>query len=165
MQTTAVASRRRELLLGPGLAAVAAGGSMTAVAVIDPNVAGSWPVCPSLSIFGVLCPLCGGLRSAHALTELDLGAAFSSNVFVPILVVVAALGWLRWTRRLWTGGAPPTLLPGRAWAVVAAVTVAYGVLRPRLLVAGALTHEPAAGTEPAAALAQSRVRRSGPAGR
>lgn len=129
MSTPAVASRRRELIVGPGLAAVAAVGSMSAVAVVDPNVPGSWPVCPSLSMFGVLCPLCGGLRSAHALTSLDVGAALSSNVFVPALVVVAALGWLRWTRRLWVGAAPPAPLPGRVWAVVALVALAYGALR------------------------------------
>lgn len=129
MSTTLGAARPRELLLGPGLAAIAAAGSMASVAVVDPNVAGSWPVCPSLSWFGVLCPLCGGLRSAHALTELDLVAAISSNVFVPVLVVAAAVGWLRWTRRLWVGGARGTPAPGYAWAIVGVVAVAYGVLR------------------------------------
>lgn len=129
MSTTVPAARQRELVLGPGLAAVAAAGSMASVALVDPNVPGSWPVCPSLSWFGVLCPLCGGLRSAHALTELDLGAAVSSNVFVPVLVVAAAIGWLRWTRRLWAGGPRAAPVTGRAWAVVAAVAVLYGVLR------------------------------------
>lgn len=127
---TIVETARRRALTGPAVVAGAAASSLLAVATVDPNVPGSWPVCPSLSTFGVLCPLCGGLRSAHALTELDVAAAVASNVFVPLLVVVAAVGWVRWVHRSWTGRARPgARLPSVVPLLVALSALVYGVLR------------------------------------
>lgn len=114
---------------GPALVAGAAATSMGAVAVVDPNVAGSWPLCPSLSWFGVLCPFCGGLRSAHGLSELDLVAAVDANPLVPLLVLAAALGWARWVARLWRGTPRRRLLPRWAASATVVVLVLFGVLR------------------------------------
>lgn len=129
MSSTTTREGTAAALLGPAVAAGAAGLSMAAVAVVDPNVPGSWPVCPSLSQLGVLCPLCGGLRSAHALTELDVLGAFDANLLVPLLVLAAAVGWTRWVRRRWQGRPRPGPAPSWVGGAVAVVAVVYGVLR------------------------------------
>lgn len=116
--------------VAPSIVAATAATSLAAVAVVDPNVPGAWPVCPSWSVLGVLCPLCGGLRSAHALTELDLATAVGANAFVPLIVLAAAIGWLAWVRRLRTGQTrrSPTM-PRWLLQVTGGVVVVYTVLR------------------------------------
>ena len=118
-------------LVAPALTAGAAVASLGLVAAVDPNVPGRYPVCPSIVLFGVFCPFCGGLRGAHALTEGDLAGMVASNLLVPVVIVLAAWGWLAWTTRV-VGVARP--VPGprastRTWLVVAGLALLYGVLR------------------------------------
>lgn len=78
MELEAVTSRRRSLAAPVGVAAVA----VTAAAVLhfrDPHSAGSYGVCPMYALTGLWCPACGGLRAVNDLTNLDIGAAVSSN--------------------------------------------------------------------------------------
>ena len=53
---------------------------------------------------GVYCPGCGGLRAVNDLTNGDLGAAASSNLLLVVLLPVAVLWLLRWSRGRWTDG-------------------------------------------------------------
>jgi hypothetical protein len=100
------------------------------VGFVDPNGPGIYPVCPSLTLFGVYCPLCGGLRGAHALATGDLSAMFSSNLLLPLLVVASAWAWLSWTSaRLGRRLLPPVRVSSRAWVVGTVLAVVYGVLR------------------------------------
>lgn len=125
-------SRRldRALLLGTGAV------GMGVVRLVDPNVPGTYPVCPSLRIFGVFCPLCGGLRSTHALASGDLADAMAKNPMVPLALatLLLVLGVRAWRRRFPAAGPGPVsrwaadhrvLL---AWAGLV-VFVAFGVLR------------------------------------
>jgi hypothetical protein len=75
------------------------------LAVRDPHVGGSYGYCPFLLITGWQCPLCGGLRSVHDLTQGDVAAAVSSNLLVTAALPVLAGLWLLWARRAWAGRA------------------------------------------------------------
>lgn len=115
---------------GPTTLAVLGAGAVGLLAVVDPNESGIYPACPSLTLFGVLCPLCGGLRGMHALTHGDLVGMVSSNVFVPLVVVLGTWAWLSWT--LATVGRPflrPPVLTRRTLVVAAVLAVVYTVLR------------------------------------
>lgn len=129
--TTSPARAAARRLTGPMTAALAAAGSLGYVGLVDPNVAGNYPVCPSLQLFGVLCPFCGGLRGAHALAEGDLAAMVSSNALLPVLVVAAAWAWLSWTSDRLGGSwrVRPAPWSNRIAAGVAVLAVLYGVLR------------------------------------
>lgn len=70
--------------------------------VYDPATTASFPSCPFRALTGLLCPLCGSLRAAHALLHGQIVAAFALNPFT----FVSGLAWplaARWTpaRRLW----------------------------------------------------------------
>ena len=121
---------RSSPLTGPALTAFAAAGSLALVGLVDPNQPGHYPVCPSITLFGVNCPFCGGLRGAHALAHGHLGAMVSSNLLLPVIVVVAAWAWLSWTTRvLGRWQVPPPRLTTRSWAVFGIVALVYGILR------------------------------------
>ena len=107
----------RPEVLVPGVLGVA---SLATVRLVDPNVPGTYPVCPSIQLVGVLCPLCGGLRSTHALLSGDLVTAVQMNVLVVVGVLLAAALVVRRLRR---PEAPP-LRPPRALVVAGLVAVA-----------------------------------------
>lgn len=96
-------SRARRLVepLGLGAATLSA---TVALHLRDPHVQGSWGVCPLKLITGGLdCPACGGLRAVNDLTNLDLGAALSSNALFVVLIPVLVIAWIAWVRRAWRG--------------------------------------------------------------
>lgn len=99
------------------------------VGVGNPNTT-HVPLCPLLAITGLDCPLCGGLRAAHALTRADLGAALDHNllftVSVPALLVAYAV-WL--ARSLGWKGRPGLRPPPWAFPFIVTVAVIFGVLR------------------------------------
>ena len=100
------------------------------LAVVDPNQPGTYPVCPSLTLFGVYCPLCGGLRGMHALAHGDVVGMLSSNLLLPLVLVMGTWGWLAWAgESLGRPAVPPARLSARTWGVIAVVAVVYTVLR------------------------------------
>jgi hypothetical protein len=79
----------------------AAGGALAVAAILlflyDPADAGLYPSCPLRALTGLLCPLCGGLRAAHALLH---GRVFDAVALNPFLFAAGFLGPvmpLRWT--------------------------------------------------------------------
>ncbi len=129
MKLEAVARRRRALAAPVGVAAVA----VTAAAVLhfrDPHSAGSYGVCPMYALTGLWCPACGGLRAVNDLTNLDLGAAVSSNVLIVPFIAVLVIAWIGWTVRRWKGTRDRMIvLRPTVTIVVLGVLVAFTVVR------------------------------------
>ncbi len=73
------------------------------VARIDPNQPGHYPLCPTLALFGIDCPACGGLRATHALANGDIVRAMDHNILFVLLVPAIIAGWAVWLWRSWTG--------------------------------------------------------------
>src|SRR5664280_2852369 len=101
------------------------------VRVVDPNVAGHYPVCLSLTLTGTYCPLCGGLRAVHDLMLGNVAGAFRMNPLVVLGLPFLALAWWRWLRHALRGArvkVPAVRWP--AWVtfgVIAAFWVARNV--------------------------------------
>ncbi|MEV0780299.1 DUF2752 domain-containing protein [Streptomyces sp. NPDC050428] len=94
------------------------------VGLVDPNESGHYPVCPLLSMTGLYCPGCGGLRSAHAVAHGDLAAALGANALAVVGYGVFAVVWFIWLIRVVRGrpvhvSVPPFL----GWAVGAVILV------------------------------------------
>ncbi|NGO70384.1 DUF2752 domain-containing protein [Streptomyces boncukensis] len=91
------------------------GAAFAYVAAVDPREPGHFPACPVRSVAGVLCPGCGGLRSAYAVAHGDLGAALGANALAVAAFVLFAVGWTYWAVR--TARGRPYTLPvrPRAW--------------------------------------------------
>ncbi|MFE7182318.1 DUF2752 domain-containing protein [Streptomyces erythrochromogenes] len=123
------ASRARRLA-APALYLAAAGAAFAYVGAVDPNEPGHYPVCPLLRLTGVLCPGCGGLRSAHAFAHGDLAAAFGSNALAVVGYFVFAGFMALWLVRAVRGGPAPRIVlrPASSWAVGAVVLV-FAVVR------------------------------------
>ena len=98
-------------LLALGVAAVAM------VYFVDPAQSSLYPRCALLTLAGLYCPGCGGLRATHALLHGDLQKAMTLNPLVallpPIALAIAAawaidrnprrvLAWLMRVRWYWT---------------------------------------------------------------
>ncbi|WP_231494935.1 DUF2752 domain-containing protein [Cellulomonas sp. KRMCY2] len=99
------------------------------VGVRTPYAPGSYGVCPSVLLFGVYCPACGGLRAVHELAHLDLAGAMAMNplLVLGLPVLVAAWGlWLLRSLGVWTG---PVRVPGWTGWVTLAVLLLYAVVR------------------------------------
>ncbi|MFH8663431.1 MULTISPECIES: DUF2752 domain-containing protein [Streptomyces] len=109
------------------LAAVA--GAFAYVGSVDPNESGHYPVCPLLKLTGVLCPGCGGLRSAHAFIHGDLGAAFSANAIATVGYFLFAAVWGLWLVRAWRGQPLRIGLAPVWWWGVGAVLLIFTVVR------------------------------------
>lgn len=117
---------RAPLLTVGGLAA-----TTVALHFRDPHQRGSWGVCP-LSLLGIYCPGCGGLRAVNDLTNGDVRAAASSNLLVTVGIPIAVVALALWVLRAWRGTPPRTLPTGvdRAlWWGAAVVAMAFFVLR------------------------------------
>lgn len=113
---------------GPiAVAAVVAGATLT-LALRSPHVTGSYGACPSVALFGVWCPACGGLRAVHDLAHADLVGAWAHNQLLVVAVPLMVAAWVRWlgvTRGWWRPGPLPTWIP---WVALAALVV-FGILR------------------------------------
>ncbi|KOU65411.1 membrane protein [Streptomyces sp. H021] len=123
------ASRARRLA-APALYLAAAGAAFTYVGTVDPNEPGHYPVCPLLRLTGILCPGCGGLRSAHAFAHGDLAAAFGSNALAVVGYFVFAGFMALWLVRAFRGGPVPRIVlrPAHWWAV-GVVALVFAVVR------------------------------------
>jgi hypothetical protein len=117
---------RTPVLVGAGAAAASA-----AVLAWDPGDGGT-PLCWTQGVFGVDCPLCGGLRCANALLRGDWLAAADHNVVLAVLLPLTAALWAVWLLR--SVRDRPLPRPGfaapRAWATGAVVVmVAFTLAR------------------------------------
>jgi len=75
--------------------------------LVDPNVPGHYPLCPTKALTGLDCPGCGGLRATHALLHGDVRGALDHNAFIVLVVLpLAVLLWVRWVWREWKGPQP-----------------------------------------------------------
>ena len=70
----------------------------------DPHERGSWGACP-FAAAGFYCPGCGGLRAVNDLTNLQLGAAASSNLLFLLVIPFVVYAVARWAHGRWTGHA------------------------------------------------------------
>jgi hypothetical protein len=100
-----------------------------AIVLVDPTDTGV-PVCWSSSLFGIDCPLCGGLRSVNAFLRGDVLAAADHNVLLAIAMPIVAVLWAVWLFRTVRGRsfhltAPPVWV----WGVLGVVTVTFSVVR------------------------------------
>jgi hypothetical protein len=122
---------RRERLRAPLLTIGTLSAATVALHLRDPHQQGSWGVCP-LSLLGIYCPGCGGLRAVNDLTHGDLAAAASSNLLVTAGIPVAVVLLSLWTVRAWRGTRSRPLPPrvGKAlWWAGGVVALAFFVLR------------------------------------
>lgn len=105
-----------------------------AVAVWNPADDGV-RVCWSQALFGLDCPLCGGLRVVNSLVRGDWLAAADHNVLLAVAVPVAAVLWAVWLVTGLRGRPHPTVLdrlgrpPTAAVAAIVAVLVTFTVVR------------------------------------
>ncbi|CAM5259423.1 MULTISPECIES: DUF2752 domain-containing protein [Streptomyces] len=120
--------RLRRIAVPAGVFAAVAG-AFAYVGAVDPNEGGHYPVCPLLRLTGVLCPGCGGLRSAHAFITGDLGAALSANAIATVGYVVFAAVWVLWLVRSWRGRPLRLALAPAHWWAVGAVLAVFTVVR------------------------------------
>lgn len=115
-------------LTEPLLVAGVAATSVLVVGLVYPRYPDLFPMCPSRTLFGVLCPLCGSTRSAHALATGRPGDAVAFNAFLPVLVLLTAWSWLAWVGRS-VGRRLLPAVPRWLWWGFGALWLAYGVLR------------------------------------
>ena len=99
------------------------------VGVRTPYAPGSYGVCPSVLLFGVYCPACGGLRAVHDLANLDLAGAMAMNPLLVLGLPLLVAAWCLWLLRalgLWT---VPVRIPGWTGWVTLASLLLYAVVR------------------------------------
>ncbi|MFJ6795805.1 DUF2752 domain-containing protein [Streptomyces sp. NPDC091268] len=125
-----VAPSRARRLAAPALTLAAAAAALAYVGAVDPNEPGHYPVCPLFRLTGILCPGCGGLRSAHAFAHGDLAAAFGANAMAVAGYFVFAGFMLLWLVRAGRGEPSPrfALKPSYWWGI-GALALAFSVVR------------------------------------
>ncbi|WP_326591430.1 DUF2752 domain-containing protein [Streptomyces sp. NBC_01294] len=126
---TPPASRARRLAV-PALYLAAAASAFAYVGTVDPNEPGHYPVCPLLRLTGILCPGCGGLRSAHAFAHGDLITAFGANALAVVAYFAFAGFMALWLVRACRGGPVPRIvLRPPYWWALGAVALVFVVVR------------------------------------
>ena len=125
--------RARRML--PVVAVGAAGVCATSLTyAINPTDMSLFPPCPLNAIFGIDCPLCGGMRGTHALLNGDLAGAMDYNVALLLILPLVAAAFLWWAVRRWRGDHAEEVRVrwrGMNWIVVSALfaLVLFGVVR------------------------------------
>ncbi len=131
-------ARRLRVPLAVGAATVVAS---VYLGLVDPNVPGHYPLCPTKAISGLDCPGCGGLRAVHSVLHGDLRGALDHNALIVLVVLpVAVVLWGRWIWHAWKGPAStpegaasesvdvPMPSPALLWSVVV-LSVVFMVVR------------------------------------
>ncbi|MER7133796.1 DUF2752 domain-containing protein [Streptosporangium saharense] len=95
------------------------------MALVDPGEPGHYPACPFLTLTGLYCPGCGGLRAVHALTHGDPVTALGFNPLVVVMIPVVVLLWGRWTLLSWQGrrDVGKAINPAYIWAFLGLMIV------------------------------------------
>ncbi|MEV6955080.1 DUF2752 domain-containing protein [Streptomyces sp. NPDC051183] len=121
---------RARRLAAPALTLAAAAAALAYVGTVDPNEPGHYPVCPLFRLTGILCPGCGGLRSAHAFAHGDLVVAFGANAMAVVGYFVFAGFMALWLVRAARGGPSVRFaLKPLHWWVIGTVALAFSVVR------------------------------------
>ena len=115
--------RLRRLLLGLGAVLVTGLGYAWAVRRLGVGLP-----CPFRRVTGLLCPGCGVSRMCLALLEGDWPGAWAANPALCLLLLPGTV-LLAWRGRGYGKGFPPARWEERTWLVMAAVLLAFGVLR------------------------------------
>ncbi|GFM96517.1 DUF2752 domain-containing protein [Streptomyces fulvorobeus] len=121
-------SRLRRLAAPAGVLALVLG-AFGYVGTVDPNEPGHYPVCPLLQLTGVLCPGCGGLRSAHAFAHGDLATALGSNAVAVAGYAVSAVVWVLWVVRASRGEPLRIALAPVLWWGAGALLLIFAIVR------------------------------------
>ncbi|MFF5780009.1 DUF2752 domain-containing protein [Streptomyces virginiae] len=122
-------SRARRLAV-PAFYVVGVTAAFAYVGAVDPNEPGHYPVCPLFRLTGVLCPGCGGLRSAHAFAHGDLVTALGANAFAVVGYFAFAGFMALWLVRAFRGGPTPRIvLRPKAWWALGALALVFAVVR------------------------------------
>ncbi len=123
------AATSRPRWVTPVATGAAVAGACAAIALWDPGDGGT-AVCWSQAVFGIDCPLCGGLRATNALLRGDWLAAADHNVLVAVLLPVVAILWVVWlVRSLQDRPFRLPSLPRPALVGIAVLLVAFTVVR------------------------------------
>ncbi|MEU2394509.1 DUF2752 domain-containing protein [Streptomyces sp. NPDC007369] len=123
------ASRVRRLA-SPALWLFSAAAAFAYVGAVDPNEPGHYPVCPLFRVTGILCPGCGGLRSAHAFAHGDLLTALGANALAVTGYFVFAGVMAVWLLRAWRGAPTPRFAPPAPyWWALGGVALVFSVVR------------------------------------
>lgn len=129
---TAPAASRWSRVVAPVTAIGVLGAATVALHLRDPHQTGSWGLCPSWAIFGVYCPLCGGLRATNDLTNGDLVGAFHSNPLYVVLIPVVVFWLGRWLLDAWRGRevrVPAVLTRPWGFTLIAVVGIGFTIWR------------------------------------
>ncbi|MFD9419439.1 DUF2752 domain-containing protein [Streptomyces goshikiensis] len=122
-------SRARRLAL-PAFTLASVVGAFAYVGTVDPNEPGHYPVCPLFRLTGVLCPGCGGLRSAHAFAHGDLVTALGANAMAVVGYFAFAAFVSLWLVRAYRGAPAPRVAPTPPyWWAIGAVALVFSVIR------------------------------------
>ncbi|MGW0392364.1 DUF2752 domain-containing protein [Streptomyces sp. NPDC003042] len=121
---------RARRLAAPALTLAGAAAAFAYVGAVDPNEPGHYPLCPLLRLTGILCPGCGGLRSAHAFAHGDLVTALGANAVAVAGYLVFAGFIALWLVRAFRGRPAPrlTLRPAYWWGIGGLVFV-FSIVR------------------------------------
>ncbi|MFJ9078046.1 DUF2752 domain-containing protein [Streptomyces sp. NPDC102278] len=100
------------------------------VGAVDPNEPGHYPVCPLFRLTGILCPGCGGLRSAHAFAHGDLLTALGANAAAVVGYLLFAAFTAVWLVRAARGApAPRIALKPAYWWVFGVLMLTFAIVR------------------------------------
>ncbi|WP_443059241.1 DUF2752 domain-containing protein [Streptomyces sp. NBC_00435] len=121
---------RAKRLATPALTLAAAAAALAYVGTVDPNEPGHYPVCPLFRLTGVLCPGCGGLRSAHAFAHGDLVTATGANALAVAGYFFFAGFMVLWLVRAYRGvPAPRLVVRPLYWWGIGAVALGFSLVR------------------------------------
>lgn len=121
---------RARRMAAPALYLAGAAAAFAYVGAVDPNEPGHYPVCPMLRLTGILCPGCGGLRSAHAFAHGDLITAAGANALAVAGYFAFAAFMALWLVRAYRGGPVPRLALRRPhWWGLGVLALAFVVVR------------------------------------
>lgn len=117
-------------LRSPLWLAFSGGAALVVLHVRDPHVPGAYGHCAFLTLTGIPCPVCGGLRAVNDLTRGRVVEAVSSNAWVVLTAGAVVVWWVLWVGRRLRGREAP--LAAHSTSVVIAWSiglVVFGALR------------------------------------
>ncbi|MFV0130381.1 DUF2752 domain-containing protein [Streptomyces sp. HMX112] len=120
---------RARRLAAPVATLAGAATAFAYVGTVDPNEPGHYPVCPLLRFTGILCPGCGGLRSAHAFVRGDLVTALGCNALAVAGYAVFAVVMVVWLVRAVRGTPSRVTVRPVWWWVLGAVLALFTIVR------------------------------------